>query len=428
MLMHSTKKLITNSLVLLHGATVSFRYQASMKSLNYSYEGKVKYIYDKLRSGDWSWEAQVHGFKCFFDNVLIVLQTLLPDGTTLVPVILSDKTAYPIYLTICNILKSISHKPSFHTQKLIGYFPTISLDGTDILVDSACLTCTQLFHYAMFPVLAAYVADYPEQALVMCTCYTQMCPKCFVTKDELGNHVTGDPQYQKESICTIHHTSQQSTRVRADAAVRDHGLNLIFDPFWIELLHCNIHDAITPDILHQIYQGLVRHLCGWISTLISDAELDACFKCMPHAHSIHLFSYGISGLIQISSPEHRKICKQLLGCIVDAPGAPTGVIHATHSLLYFLEITQYQSHTEATLGYLTNALDEFHANKDVFINLGAHNSEDFNFAKLHSLKHYANSICHFGMTNNYNTEATEHLHINYATDEMARATQINGRL
>ncbi|KAG2064106.1 hypothetical protein BDR04DRAFT_1036157, partial [Suillus decipiens] len=57
----------------------------------------------------------------------------------------------------------------------------------------------------------------------------------------------------------------------------------------------------------------------------------------------------------------------------------------------------------------------------IFINLGAHNSEDFNFAKLHSLKHYANSIHCFEMTNNYNTEATEHLHINYMKDA-SRAT------
>ncbi|KAG1760626.1 hypothetical protein EDD22DRAFT_980541 [Suillus occidentalis] len=402
-------------------------------------EGKVERIYDELMSGDWSWEAQ----------------TLLPDGATLVPVILSsdktqlcqfrgDKTAYPVYLTIGNISKSIRRKPSFHTQKLIGYLPTVSLDGTDISVDSACLTRAQLFHYAMrmvtsslrtgplangieltsgdgavrlgFPVLAAYVADYPEQALVTCTRYAQTCPKCFVTKDELGNHVTRDPRYQKESIRTIRHASQQSTRVRADAAVRDHGLNLILDPFWIELLHCNIHDAITPDILHQIYQGLVRHLCGWISTLIGDAELDARFKRMPRAHGVRLFSHGISGLTQVSGPEHREICKQLLGCIVDAPGAPAGVIRATRSLLDFLEIAQYQSHTEATLGYLADALDEFHANKDVFINLGACNSEDFNFAKLHSLEHYANSIRRFGTTDNYNTEATERLHIDYAKD------------
>ncbi|KAG1743579.1 uncharacterized protein EDB91DRAFT_1247079 [Suillus paluster] len=179
-------------------------------------EGKSEHIYDEFMSGDWAWE----------------MQTLLPDGTTLVPVILSsdktqlcqfrgDKTTYPVYLTIGNISKSIRRKPSFRTQKLIGHLPTVSLDGNDLSTDNARLIRTQLFHYAMgvitstlrtlsptdgieltsgdgvvrlgFPVVAAYVADYPEQALVTCTRYSQTCPKCFVSKDELGEHVTGDP-------------------------------------------------------------------------------------------------------------------------------------------------------------------------------------------------------------------------------------------
>ncbi|KAG2156833.1 uncharacterized protein EDB93DRAFT_1101256 [Suillus bovinus] len=311
-------------------------------------EGKTEHIYDELMSGNWSWKVQLRQ-----DPALQFR---------------GDKTTYPVYLTIGNILKSICRRPSFCAQKIIGYLPTISLDGMDISVDSAHHTHVQLFYYTMwmvtsslhaealtnrielisedgavhlrFPVLTAYVADYPEQALVMCTCYAQMCPKCFVTEDELGDHIPGDPQHQKESIHTICHASQQVTKARAEAAARDHGLNLILDPFWIGLLHCNIHDTITPDILHQIYQGLVKHI-------------------------------------------------------------------------YFLEIAQYQSHTEATLVYLSDALDEFHTNKDVFINLGACTSEDFNFAKLHLLKHYTDSICCFGMTNNYNTEATEWLHIDY---------------
>ncbi|KAG1832897.1 hypothetical protein DFJ58DRAFT_612053, partial [Suillus subalutaceus] len=32
------------------------------------------------------------------------------------------------------------------------------------------------------------------------------------------------------------------------------------------------------------------------------------------------------------------------------------------------------------------------------------------------LEHYADSICCFGMTDNYNTEATEQLHIDYVKD------------
>jgi len=392
------------------------------------------------------------GFIVFFVILFNILQALLPEGATLVPVIISsdktqlcqfrgDKTAYPVYLTIGNISKSIRRKPSFRAQKLIGYLPTASLDGSDLSADSARLVRAQLFHYAMrivtsslraassngvelmggdgairlgFPIVAAYAADYPEQALVTCTRYLQTCPKCFVSNDELGEHVTKEPRNQKESIRTIRHACQQSTRARADAILRDYGLNLIPNPFWFGLPHCNIHDAITPDVLHQLYQGLVKYLCGWVRTLIGDVELDARFKCMPRVHGVCLFSKGISCLTQLCGSEHREICKQLLGCIVDAPGAPAGVIRATRSLLDFLEIAQYQSHTEATLGYLVNALDQFHGNKDVFINLGARNNEDFNFEKLHSLEHYADSIRRFGTTDNYNTEASERLHIDYA--------------
>ena len=313
----------------------------------------------------------------------------------------------------------------------------------DLSADSARLARAQLFHHAMriittslhtaspngieliggdgavrlgFPVVAVYAADYPEQALVTCTRYMQTCPKCFVSRDELGEHVIQEPRNQKESSRTIHHACQQSARARADAVLKDHGLNLIPDAFWIGLPHCNIHDAITPDILHQLYQGLVRHLCSWLQTLIGDAELDARFKRMPRVHGVRLFSKGISCLTQVSGPEHREICKQLLGCIVGAPGAPAGVIRATCSLLDFLEIAQYRSHTEATLGYLVDALDRFHSDKDVFINLGARSPEGFNFEKLHSLEHYADSIRRFGTTDNYNTEASERLHIDYTKD------------
>src|SRR5712672_3790601 len=60
-------------------------------------------------------------------------------GATVVPIILSsDKTqltlfrskmAYPVYLTIGNILKDTRRKPTRHAQILIGYIPTTSFKG-----------------------------------------------------------------------------------------------------------------------------------------------------------------------------------------------------------------------------------------------------------------------------------------------------------
>ena len=63
---------------------------------------------------------------------------------------------------------------------------------------------------------------------------------------------------------------------------------------------------------------------------------------------------------------------------------------------------------------LEDALDHFHRNKAVFLDLGARGH--FNIPKLHSLIHYTMSITLFGATDNYNTEQTERLHIDLAKD------------
>jgi hypothetical protein len=80
-----------------------------------------------------------------------------------------------------------------------------------------------------------------------------------------------------------------------------------------------------------------------------------------------------------------------------------------HSLLDFLYIAQYQCYTSDTLDWLQGCLAAFHEHKTVFLELGAR--ENFNLPMLHSLSHYVSSMRLFGMTDNYNTEQSEHLHI-----------------
>ncbi|KAG8916375.1 hypothetical protein FRC02_004001 [Tulasnella sp. 418] len=92
------------------------------------------------------------------------------------------------------------------------------------------------------------------------------------------------------------------------------------------------------------------------------------------------------------------------------------VIRAARALLDFLYIAQYQSHSDETLLYLEEALQLFHKDKDIFLKLGAREADNFNLPKLHSLLHYADAIRELGTIDNYNTEATERLHINLAKD------------
>lgn len=333
----------------------------------------------------------------------------LPEDSTVVPIILSsdktelstfsgDKTAYPLYMTLGNIDKSIRRKPTYGAQVLIGYLPTTSLDGTDLTDEAARITRSRLFHKLLsvileslkrvaetgveltsadgsvrlcHPIQACYVADYPEQCLVACTRYGRTCPKCDITWQHLGDNFKGDPRSQEETIHRIRRAGKMGTATRTNEVLKQYGLNNIPDPFFADWPHANIHTAITPDILHQLYQGLVRHLLLWLKALIGEDELDMRFKRLPRSHGIRLFTSGITHLSKMSGNEHKDICRQLLGCLVNAPGVPPDAVRATRALLDFLYIAQYQSHTDGSLKFLQEALDDFHKYKDVFLELGA---------------------------------------------------------
>jgi len=75
------------------------------------------------------------------------------------------------------------------------------------------------------------------------------------------------------------------------------------------------------------------------------------------------------------------------------------------------------THTDETLEVLEDALNQFHQNKYIFIDLGIH--DNFNIPKLHFAMHYARLIKLYGMMDNFNTEYMEWLHIDLTKDAYA---------
>jgi hypothetical protein len=219
------------------------------------------------------------------------------------------------------------------------------------------------------PILAIYGADYVEQVSVTGTRYN-WCPKCETCKGELGDNIISEIRDPKDVLSTINQARQKTTIADSEEVLKEKGLNLV-QPFWKGLPHANIFEAITPDLLHQMYQGMAKHLVLWLQNLMTEAELDARIKRLPRVHGVRYFSNGISGLSRVSGKEHKNICKQLLGCIIGIPHIPSSVICAARALLDFIYLAEYRSHSTGTLKYLQEALDEFHLAKEVFINLGA---------------------------------------------------------
>ncbi|KAG0692585.1 hypothetical protein DFH29DRAFT_985732 [Suillus ampliporus] len=330
----------------------------------------------------------------------------------------------------------------WHTQILVGYLPTTKLEHiTNKAARRRCLA--NLFHACMrhivmplvepgkygmpiasgdgtlrrgHPVVACYIGDYPEQLLVT-GMKTGECPKCDIPSTELGSKDLPFELRNLDEILNALALADEDPTQFAKACC-DAGVKPLYHPFWEELPHCNIYNVITPDVLHQLYQGLVKHMISWIKSACGEAEIDARCKCLPPNHNVCLFMKGISVLSRVSGMEHQQICRFLLGIIIDIclpdGASPVKLIRAVRGILDFLYLAQYPCHSDLTLELLSEALNRFHDNKAIFVDLGIRSS--FNLPKLHSFRHYLTMIRMFGTTDNYNTEYTEQLHIDLAKD------------
>jgi len=201
--------------------------------------------------------------------------------------------------------------------------------------------------------------------------------------------------------------------------MRESSLSSAF--FWKNLPYVDIYHSITPDILHQLYQGLLKHLIGWIQAICGDAEIDARCCCLPPNHHICLFMKGISHLSRVMGMEHEQISRFLLALVTDVR-LPHGhsnarLIRTVRAVLDFIYLARYPIHTSEMLAQMNDALHEFHLNCDILVALGVCN--DFNIPKLHNSSHYFELIQLYGTADNFNTEFTEWLHIDLAKDAYA---------
>ncbi|KAG6916634.1 hypothetical protein DXG01_006054 [Tephrocybe rancida] len=251
---------------------------ATMPIKVYRDEACTNREYGETNTGDWWWETQGK----------------LPPGATIVPVILSsDKTsltnfsgnkqAYPVYVAIGTTESEIRRQPSAHAMLLIGYIPVSKLEIFS--PERRSIEGYQLFHDCMekilaplikagkdgvkmrfangfiqkaYLIVAAYIADYPEQCLVV-GCQENACPICTVPPKKHGDPVHSVPCDPDKTLRTL----AQAAQGLNPKAFKDQCLCPI-NPFWHHLPHCNMFECITPDVLHQLHKGVFKdHIVSW---------------------------------------------------------------------------------------------------------------------------------------------------------------------
>ncbi|KAI6015680.1 hypothetical protein EDC04DRAFT_2870455 [Pisolithus marmoratus] len=343
-----------------------------------------KCIYDEMWTGDWWWDVQMK----------------LPEGTVVAPVILSsdktslsvfsgDKKAWLVYLTIRNISKDVRCQVSVHAMVLIGYLPVSKLECFQKKTRS--LAGYRLFHHVMslvlqplidasrhgkemvlHPILAAYVANFPEQCLVACNKESQ-CPCCLVESDKCGDLEECTWQSMMDTLKTLQHKQRNKQSRKFD-----------MEGLCVDLPFSDIFTCITPDILHQLHKGIFHnHLLQWCMNLMGEKEIDAHFQAISCYPALRHFKKGISTI------------SQEMQCVFD-------------------EVLLFQQQMDTTLEAMQESLKMFHSYKHVLVEMEVH--QDFNLPKLHSLQHYATSIRALGSADGYNAEYPEQLHIDYAKD------------
>ncbi|KAH9177873.1 hypothetical protein EDB89DRAFT_2111982 [Lactarius sanguifluus] len=315
-----------------------------------------------------------HEWKCcVYSEMHTDIPRSRPGATVILVILSSDKTqltlfrgkaAYPVYLTIGNVSKDIRRKLSRCAQMLISYIPTACLEGIGNKT-ARRHTLANLFHFCMrnllapitshgemgiammsgdgvwrwcHPIFAAFIGDYPEQVLVTCT-FNSRCPKCVVHCNDLSDY-SRSPLRDYDKALEAFLLADGDVRM-FHSVCREAGLKPVFHPFWEALPLTNVFVSITPDILHQMLQGVMKHLT---------------------------FVKGISTLSRVLGLKHKQMCQILLSLIIELPlpsgGSPAQVIRTVCALLDFLYLVQLPSHTTETLLNLEESLAQFHDNKD----------------------------------------------------------------
>ncbi|KAG8750294.1 hypothetical protein FRC11_010545 [Ceratobasidium sp. 423] len=375
----------------------------------YTSASKAERVYADMASADWWWEEMLKLIEQGQRNATIAPLIIAVDQTTL-SIMCGGQKAYPVYVSFGNLDKEWRRKPSKRGTYLLGYLPVDTFK--DIPDDDERRRLkVELVHCAMekmlellreaseqgiemwcpdgrlrriYPCIAALTADWPEQNLQCCT-LEGGCPICKTAHDDQGKF-EDEAELRKceETLLTLRTYILTKNKYH----LKSLGLKGIW-PWWGDILDVNLSTCVTPDLLHQAYQGLFKtHLVRWMKKLVGADILDDQFTAMPQAEGLARFTKGLAGIS--SNQWTGSVSKELLTQFL--PAVISSLTPERTQLVRALVDFMYQGHatslTESDLAQMDDDLRIFHEQKHTLVGpKSVYPSESrFNkIAKLHML-------------------------------------------
>jgi Plavaka transposase len=200
---------------------------------------------------------------------------------------------------------------------------------------------------------------------------------------------------------------------------KNHGLNAVHAPFWEDLPYFQPELHVSPDILHGIHRFFRDHILNWVVNVLTKKEVDARLGLIQPIVGFLNFFRGISSLQQWTGKEDRELQRVLLAAVASSSKLDSRAIRCLRAFQDFAYLVQYVSHSDSTVEYAQQALDEFHATKDAFLvnkgrtgkkKKGIDRKNHFNLQKLAAFSAFIRAITRMGSLPQFSTENTERNH------------------
>ncbi|KAK0237593.1 hypothetical protein EDD85DRAFT_921282 [Armillaria nabsnona] len=267
--------------------------------------------------------------------------------------------------------------------------------------------------------LGPYIADYPKQALLACI-VQEWCARCTASH----HHLDGPGGHR-----THEHTLACFRAMSSKEMWDDYGIIDGIMPFTSEFPRADIHELLSPDLLHQIIKGTFKdHLVTWVEDYIKSAhtpqeaaqilaDIDRRIAAVPPFPGLRRFPEG-RGFKQWTGDDSKALMKVYLPVI--SGHVPPQMVQALAAFMDFCYHVCWSVIDENDLVKIDAAVAKFHQEQEIFRTVSVRKDEvrndgthidAFSLPRQHALSHYRHLIQEFGAPNGLCSSITKSKHI-----------------
>ncbi|KAJ7692795.1 hypothetical protein B0H14DRAFT_3662741 [Mycena olivaceomarginata] len=258
----------------------------------------------------------------------------------------------------------------------------------------------------------------PEQVLLACV--VQGC--CTASNKDLDGHGGRRSQQHTEALFEAF-----SHKTLWD----DYGIIPNVLPFTWDFPRADIHELLSPDLLHQVIKGTCKdYLVTWVGEYLQlthgtaeakkiMADIDRRIAAVPPFPGLRRFPEG-RGFKQWTGDDSKALMKVYLPALEGH--VPPQMLRALGSFLDFCYLVRRNVIGERMLDQIDDALARFHRERTIFAESGVC-PNGFCLPRQHALTHYRRLIQEFGAPNGLCSSITEWKHIKAVKQPWRRSSR-----